>query len=271
MRSGSNQVECSKTRTGEWYTAKYAAEMRSSGSMRSRPSTNWLRPACCRRRAEASSYTLTTSMLTSRTHERRARRSTRNPLTRSTASANTERVIPRVTAGGSRLLSGRRSAPRSVVARSRAGVHDEVSYAVTFVMRDSVMVARVPVQYFQSVITIELAVAGALLWQIRYFEARDTARPHGEKVPDARLRLGLAVVLGATILGSLWAMADEGPKWAALAVTVGLAVSAVPVLLRALPVRDAATQRDPHFGTTMVGLVAYAAIVAFFLVLLDLE
>jgi hypothetical protein len=30
----------------------------------------------------------------------------------------------------------------------------------------------VPVQYFQSVITIELAVAGALLWQMRYFEPR---------------------------------------------------------------------------------------------------
>jgi hypothetical protein len=29
---------------------------------------------------------------------------------------------------------------------------------------------EVPVQFFQSVIAIELAVAGALLWQIRYFE-----------------------------------------------------------------------------------------------------
>jgi hypothetical protein len=27
----------------------------------------------------------------------------------------------------------------------------------------------VPVQYFQSVIAIELAVTGALLWQIRFF------------------------------------------------------------------------------------------------------
>jgi hypothetical protein len=34
------------------------------------------------------------------------------------------------------------------------------------------------------------------------------------------------------LLGSLWAMADEGPKWAALAVTIGLAVSLVPRLLR---------------------------------------
>ena len=28
----------------------------------------------------------------------------------------------------------------------------------------------VPPQYFQSIIAIELAVTGALLWQIRYFE-----------------------------------------------------------------------------------------------------
>jgi hypothetical protein len=56
----------------------------------------------------------------------------------------------------------------------------------------------VPVQYFQSVIAIELAVAGALLWQIRFFESRRTARREGEHVPDSRLRLGLALVLGAT-------------------------------------------------------------------------
>jgi len=33
----------------------------------------------------------------------------------------------------------------------------------------------VPVQYFQSVIGIELAVTGALLWQIRFFESRQSA------------------------------------------------------------------------------------------------
>jgi len=31
----------------------------------------------------------------------------------------------------------------------------------------------VPVQYFQSVITIELAVAGALLWQMHYLESNE--------------------------------------------------------------------------------------------------
>ena len=40
----------------------------------------------------------------------------------------------------------------------------------------------VPVQYFQSVIAIELAVSGALLWQMRFFES-NTARREGEPFP----------------------------------------------------------------------------------------
>jgi len=51
--------------------------------------------------------------------------------------------------------------------------------------------ADVPVQYFQSVITTEVAVIGAVLWQIRYFEPRDPARRDGERLRDPRLRLGL--------------------------------------------------------------------------------
>jgi len=60
------------------------------------------------------------------------------------------------------------------------------------------VMANVPVQYFQSVITIELAVAGALLWQMRYFEPRGE-KPKIERLPDPYLRLGLALVMGATI------------------------------------------------------------------------
>ena len=130
----------------------------------------------------------------------------------------------------------------------------------------------VPVQFFQSVIAIELAVTGALLWQIRYFESNDSRRRGSEPVPDSRLRLGLALVLGATVFGSLWAIADEGPKWAALAVTVGVAVSLIPILLRVLPplAKDAATnERDSGYAVTIVGLVLYVAVVAGFLVLLD--
>jgi hypothetical protein len=128
----------------------------------------------------------------------------------------------------------------------------------------------VPVQFFQSVIAIELAVSGALLWQIRFFDS-STARREGE-LPDARLRVGLALVLGATLFGSLWAMVDEGPKWAALAVTIGLAVSVVPILLRVLPplAKDATTnERDPNYAVTVVGLLLYLVVVSGVLVLLD--
>ena len=132
----------------------------------------------------------------------------------------------------------------------------------------------VPVQYFQSVIAIELAVSGALLWQMHFFESSATRRRKGERLPDARLRVGMALVLGATVFGSLWAMADEGPKWAALVVTIGLAVSLVPILLRALPplARDAQTRkRDPDYAVTVAGLFCYVAVVAGVLVLLDIE
>jgi hypothetical protein len=132
----------------------------------------------------------------------------------------------------------------------------------------------VPVQFFQSVIAIELAVTGALLWQIRFFESGERARRKNEHVPDSRLRLGLALVLGLTMFGSLWAIADEGPKWAALAVTVGLAISLIPILLRVLPpvAKDASTdERDPDYVVTVLGLILYVAVVAGVLVLLDVD
>lgn len=132
----------------------------------------------------------------------------------------------------------------------------------------------VPVQFFQSVIAIEVAVTGALLWQIRFFESGDSAQRKSEHLPDSRLRLGLALVLGLTVFGSLWAIADEGPKWAALAVTVGLAISLIPILLRVLPplAKDASTdKRDPDYVVTVLGLVLYVGVVAGVLVLLDIN
>jgi heme/copper-type cytochrome/quinol oxidase subunit 4 len=132
----------------------------------------------------------------------------------------------------------------------------------------------VPVQYFQSVIAIELAVAGALLWQIRFFQSGDEARRANQRLPDSRLRLGLALVLGLTVFGSLWAMADEGTKWAAVAVTIGLAISLVPILLRVLRplAKDAKTgEHDPDHAVTVFGLILYVAVVAGFLVLLDID
>jgi hypothetical protein len=69
-------------------------------------------------------------------------------------------------------------------------------------------------------------------------------------------------------------MADEGPKWAAQAVTVGLAVSVLPILLRVLPplAKDATTnERDPDYAVTVVGLFFYVVVVAGVLLLLDIE
>jgi hypothetical protein len=120
----------------------------------------------------------------------------------------------------------------------------------------------VPVQYFQSVISLETAVTGVLLFQIRFFDTnKDATREFGA---DPRLRVLLLIVLTATIFGSLEAIREHWGSWSAVLVTVGLAVSALPILLRALPPlqRDAQTQqRQPHFWTTALGLVLYAVIV----------
>lgn len=108
---------------------------------------------------------------------------------------------------------------------------------------------------------------------MRFFES-STARGDGAPLPDARLRVALALVLGATVFSSLWAMADEGPKWAALLVTIGLAVSIVPILLRVLPplAKDATTsERDPQYGVTVVGLFFYVVVVGGVLLLLGTE
>jgi hypothetical protein len=69
-------------------------------------------------------------------------------------------------------------------------------------------------------------------------------------------------------------MADEGPKWAAQVVTIGLAVSLVPILLRVLPplAKDATTkERDPDYAVAVVGLFIYVVVIAGVLVLLDIE
>ena len=120
----------------------------------------------------------------------------------------------------------------------------------------------VPVQYFQSVIALETAVTGVLLFQIRFFASSKGASQ--ESQVDPRLRLLLLVVLAATIFGSLEAIREGGGWWSALLVTVGLAVSVLPILLRVLPPlqRDAQTQqRHPHYRITVLGLILYAVIV----------
>ena len=120
----------------------------------------------------------------------------------------------------------------------------------------------VPVQFFQSVIAIELAIVGALLWQIRFFDKEDTQAETSRK--DPRLQLLLLVVLTAILFGSLEALREGGGQLAAVLLTVGLAVSLLPILLRVLrPVRrDATTQpRDPQLWVTLLGLILFAAVV----------
>ena len=121
---------------------------------------------------------------------------------------------------------------------------------------------EVPVQYFQSVIAVETAVTGVLLFQIRFFATNKDA-PQESDV-DPRLRVLLLLVLTATVFGSLEAIREGRGRWGAVLVTVGLAVSVLPILLRVLPPlqRDARTQkRHPHYWFTVLGLVLYAVIV----------
>ena len=120
---------------------------------------------------------------------------------------------------------------------------------------------EVPVQYFQSVIAVETAVTGVLLFQIRFF-ATDKDAPQDSEA-DPRLRVLLLAVLTATIFGSLEAIREGWGRWSAVLVTVGLALSVLPILLRVLPPlhRDARTQqRHPHYWITVLGLVVYVLI-----------
>jgi hypothetical protein len=130
------------------------------------------------------------------------------------------------------------------------------------------MASDVPVQYFQSTIAVLLAIAGALLFQVRFFDTNSTAR--GSPV-DPRLRLVMVVVLTATLFASLEAIREGWGSLAAALVTTGLAVSLLPILLRVLPplTRDLTThKRDPHLWVTVLGLIFYCAVVTI-IVLID--
>ena len=134
------------------------------------------------------------------------------------------------------------------------------------------MARDVPVQYFQSIITVLLAVAGALLFQVRFFELTHSERT---KEVDPFLRLVMIAVITATLFGSLDAMREGWGRLAAALVTTGLALSLLPILLRVLPpltrdlTRDLKTQqRDPHLWVTVLGLILYCAIVTTIVVLI---
>ncbi|MBV8965242.1 MAG: hypothetical protein JO191_03595, partial [Mycobacteriaceae bacterium] len=63
-------------------------------------------------------------------------------------------------------------------------------------------------QYFQSIIAIQLAVIGALLFQVRFFDTSNTKT--GQQQVDHRLRLVTALVIAATFFVSLEAMRQAG-------------------------------------------------------------
>ena len=127
------------------------------------------------------------------------------------------------------------------------------------------MARDVPVQYFQSIITVLLAIAGALLFQVRFFELT-----HSERTTEVApfLRLVMMAGITATLFTSLEAMREGWGRLAAALVTTGLALSLLPILLRVLPpltrdlTRDLKTQqRDPHLWVTVLGLILYCVIV----------
>lgn len=135
------------------------------------------------------------------------------------------------------------------------------------------MVEDVPVQFFQSVIPIELAVTGALLFQVRYFTPGERTGREDVRLPSATLRLAIAIVLGATVFGSLLAMLHGGDGTAAAALVIGLAVSILPILLRVLPPlrRDLRTDERPRYVlVTVVGIIVDVALVAAAITLVEL-
>jgi hypothetical protein len=124
----------------------------------------------------------------------------------------------------------------------------------------------VPLQFFQSVIAIEIAITGALLFQIRFFQSASVAEGKGAEIPAPWLRLAMAIVLGATVFGSLYAIATDGQRSAAVTVTVGLALSLLPILLRVLP---PLTSSRSDTAVTTAGLVLYVIAVAVIIALLN--
>lgn len=117
----------------------------------------------------------------------------------------------------------------------------------------------VPVEFFESVIAIEVAITGALLFQIRFFEPAHVAQSTAARIPGPWSRLAMAIVIGVTVFGSLSAIATDGQRIAAMTVTVGLALSLLPILHRVVP---PITASRSDAAAITIGLVLYVIAVA---------
>ncbi len=129
---------------------------------------------------------------------------------------------------------------------------------------------EVPVQYFQSIIALELAVTGALLWQIHYFDREPEAEVRGRALPHPLVRGVVALVLLGTILGSLLGIV-YGDRWIAILVGAGFMVSLLPMILRVLPALGPVERTREHQRTTVmtvVGLLVSVLIAAAFVIAL---
>jgi predicted membrane channel-forming protein YqfA (hemolysin III family) len=109
------------------------------------------------------------------------------------------------------------------------------------------------------------------LFQIRYFEPRQSDTEKRD-LPDPRLRLLVAVILGATVFGSLDAILHRGGREVAIAVVIGVALSVLPILTRVLPPLVGEALPDGRRSTSAVtatGLVLYVVAVIGLVVVLN--
>jgi hypothetical protein len=96
----------------------------------------------------------------------------------------------------------------------------------------------------------------------------------GRSFPTRGCSFSLRSSWGATLFGSLWAIAEEGNALAASLVTTGVAVSLLPVLIGVLPplTRDARTsERDDDYAVAIVGLFLYVLCVGAVIALINID
>ena len=97
------------------------------------------------------------------------------------------------------------------------------------------------------------------MFQIRFFESARAAEGDRVKVPAPWVRLAMAIVIGATLFGSLYAIATHSERIAAVTVNVGLALSVLPILYRVVP---PLTSSRSDAAVTTVGVAIIIALLS---------